>query len=289
MKKPFFISLLLGAFLIPLNAQKSDYRPLIEDGKTWISFNPDCLRDDNCSWWMGYIQYDKIEGDTIVNGQPCKFWNQRYVSCTDGLELFIKVPVYEENQKVWFFLDGDKEPRPAFDFGAEVGDTILAQSIQGLYIRYYWKYLSDKYDYAHYWSDTLFIKSKVKMEVGGREQKVFYYKSHLQNSDFYMQLVYLMEGIGSNKTSVQNIGPNVVGYTGIAELISCSVGDEILYFDPEAATRHKIPIPTSITAPSTLNSAPSSLNLWTDLSGRQLSPPTHKGIYIKDGKKVMVK
>ena len=54
MKKPFFISLLLGAFLIPLNAQKSDYRPLIEDGKTWISFNP-----TNIEGRGTYIQYDK--------------------------------------------------------------------------------------------------------------------------------------------------------------------------------------------------------------------------------------
>ena len=49
-------------------------------------------------------------------------------------------------------------------------------------------------------------------------------------------------------------------------------------------------IPTSIAAPSTLNPPPSTLNSWYSLSGRPLTtPPTHKGIYIKDGKKVMVK
>ena len=42
--------------------------------------------------------------------------------------------------------------------------------------------------------------------------------------------------------------------------------------------------------PSSLLSQPSSLPTWTDLSGRRLTtPPTQKGVYIKDGRKVLVK
>ena len=34
--------------------------------------------------------------------------------------------------------------RLAFNFGAEIGDTIIAQSIEGLYINYYWKFVNPK-------------------------------------------------------------------------------------------------------------------------------------------------
>ena len=42
--------------------------------------------------------------------------------------------------------------------------------------------------------------------------------------------------------------------------------------------------------PTALNSNPSTLNSWYDLSGRQLTtPPTQKGVYIREGRKVLVK
>ena len=291
--KKFLIVLVLNAIASSLNAQDTDYRPLIEDGKTWVSFNPHDLSNYNGynGPWMGYTQYDKIEGDTIINGHPCKFWNQHYVSRVGNIELFVKIPVYEENRKVYFFLEGDKEPRLAFNFGAEIGDTIIAQSIEGLYINYYWKYLSEKYEYANLWSDTLCIKSIEKMNVGGREQKVFYYTSHLFNEEQFMKDVYLMEGIGSNETSVQNIGPNIISWNGIAQLIYCTLGDEVLYFDAEGATKYGLPLPTSVTSPSDKSVNCKSVNSkFHDLSGRGLPTlPTRPGVYIKDGRKVLIK
>jgi len=42
--------------------------------------------------------------------------------------------------------------------------------------------------------------------------------------------------------------------------------------------------------PSSLTLQPSSLPTWTDLSGRQLStPPSQKGVYIRDGRKILIK
>ena len=42
--------------------------------------------------------------------------------------------------------------------------------------------------------------------------------------------------------------------------------------------------------PSSLTLQPSSLPTWTDLSGRRLTtPPTQKGVYIRDGRKILIK
>ena len=47
---------------------------------------------------------------------------------------------------------------------------------------------------------------------------------------------------------------------------------------------------TSITSPTLLRPNPSSLTSYYTLSGRRLpSLPTQKGIYIKDGRKVLIK
>ena len=295
-----FILLLTILYPFCLFAQDDDYRPLIEEGKAWVSFNPINLQSTPPFW--GYTQYDKIEGDTVVNGKPCKIWIQNYARRTDeyghtdgSYELTHKIPVYEEDKKVWFFMEGDKEPRLAFDFGAGVGDKVIVQSIEGMYMDYYKKYLSDKYIYADLWSDTLSIKSQTKMEVGGREQRVTYYTSHLFKEETFMEYVYLMEGIGSNEGSVKNIGPNSVSWNGISQLVFCWVGDEVLYYDPKPGVEYAIdiPFPTSITAPhstaSSENRSSSSAN-WADLSGHRLSsPPSRPGLYIRDGRKVVVK
>ena len=100
-----------------------------------------------------------------------------------------------------------------------------------------------------------------------------------------------MEGIGSNETSVQNIGPNIISWNGIAQLIYCTLGDEVLYFDPEGATKYGLPLPTSINSPTQKLVNRKSVNFKIhDLSGRRLpSLPTQKGIYIKDGRKVLIK
>ena len=279
-----FIILLTILYPFCLFAQDTTYRPFIEDGKVWVSFNPNSLLGQK---W-GYTQYDKIEGDTIVNGKPCKFWIQQYFRRLDQYRnteehaQTFRIPVYEENKKVWFFMEGDEEPRLAYDFGAEVGEKFPVQSIEGLYIDYYDKDLSDKYVYANIATDTLCYISKDIMEVGGREQKVIHYMSHLLNDEYVTKYVYIIEGIGNNEGPVKNIGPNPPSWNGISQLISCTVGDEVLYYDPEGTD--------NVASPS-LDSSPSTLSpSWHTLSGYKLSsPPTRKGVYIRDGRKVLVK
>jgi len=54
---------------------------------------------------------------------------------------------------------------------------------------------------------------------------------------------------------------------------------------------YDIPLPTSITSPSNKSVNRKSVNRnFLDLSGRRFpSLPTRKGIYIKDGRKVLIK
>ena len=71
----------------------------------------------------------------------------------------------------------------------------------------------------------------------------------------------------------------------------CVVGDEVLYENKQLAEHWSIPLPTSITSPSDQSVSRKSVNSkWSALSGRCLpSLPTRKGIYIKDGRKVLIK
>ena len=75
-----------------------------------------------------------------------------------------------------------------------------------------------------------------------------------------------------------------------AQLFSCELtsSGEFIYIGSDDYS-----VLTSVTAPhsndSSDNRSLSSAN-WTDLSGHHLSaPPTRKGVYIMDGKKVVVK
>ena len=256
--------------------EASSYRPFIEEGKMWYITGDD-------SYFRHYI-----EGDTIVAGRACKKWMQQEGYIVGG-EEFKAVYAYEEDKKVWFFYEGDTVPRLMFDFGAEVGDTLVvwqpcAHSYDNVRQYEYWQTYFPK-DFT----DTLLIQEVSYVKEGGRIQRKVLYSDVDQNHKSNWTFMY--EGIGSR------INPNFnqsdkKPHSPVLQLLACFIDDEMLYYD-ELAERWNIPLPTSITAPhSDTFSENRSLSLapWTDLSGRHLSsPPSRPGLYIKDGRKVMIK
>ncbi|MBO4801701.1 MAG: hypothetical protein J5545_07530, partial [Bacteroidaceae bacterium] len=131
--------------------------------------------------------------------------------------------------------------------------------------------------------DTLRILSRGMKTVGGREQRVINYKS---TSPIRKLSKYLMEGVGSIYTPdwVMSYpeGPNASRFPS-AQLACCYVGDEILYYDQEIVDAYRISLPTSIRTIKKEN--PNKPVNRYDLSGRRLTAPPTKGVYIDNGKK----
>lgn len=87
------------------------YRPFVEEGKVWD-------RVQNCKHY--------IEGDTLINGHLCKKWIQQYYKV--GPQDIYTCYIYEEDKRVWFIAEGDTISRLYFDFGSNVGDTLMVSS-----------------------------------------------------------------------------------------------------------------------------------------------------------------
>ena len=298
-----FILLLTILYPFCLFAQDTTYRPFIEDGKVWVS---KCDKDLSLEGlpvenpgdkpYSYLILYNYFDGDTIVGGRTCKRWIQKYVGPKSGKFLTYIVPIYEEDKKVWFYFEEGVGPFLMYDFGTKVGDTLIVESPD---IQRYQRYINNMGldAYMQMFTDTLVVYSVGEEFLGNREQTAIHFysaKKKLRDEsmrEFSIQYNYHMCGIGSQWYPLWN---NCVIKTAQAPwLIYCVVGNEILYEDRERAEFWNIPLPTSITAPrsdtSSENRSSSSSNC-ADLSGRQLSsPPTRKGVYIRDGRKVLIK
>lgn len=271
-----------------LYAQKTDdYRPFIEEGKVWCSFENNML----CPFLelRGlYVRRDYFDGDTIVAGKRCKRWRQQFTRRgTDKPAFQFTVSAYEEDKKVWFFLEGDTVQRLMFDFGAPLREEFYIEPPDGLE----WEItrLSEKEGYLapedNSW-DTLLHRSVI---LYLKKDSTFY-----QRRQRLVEVIgtgapggsnWVMEGIGSSSRPDMIFNYSDAFYS--SKLIYCTVGDEVLYFNENAANYYQIPIPTSIRSPQMVNGKWSNGKCY-DLSGRPLTTPPAHGIYIKVGKKMVV-
>jgi len=203
---------------------------------------------------------------------------------------------YEENKRVCFFQEGDTIPRLFFDFGAEIGDTLITQLA---YARAFASALrwaeqeggiSGTQQYEDWYTDTLIIVKKQEQMYGERMQKCIWFdyieNGKRQNSNWD----FMMEGVGMLTAPYWNSTSQTM-----FELLTCTVGDKVLFwaFNAEYFGNTR---PTSISTPQMINcrsaqSDASHLEKWSngkcfDLTGRRLSAPPAKGVYIMDGKKV---
>ena len=256
-----FISLLLAAALTSFAQEASDsYRPFVEEGKEWVS--------DTYTLSVRTKKVDYIQGDTIVNGILCKVWHQRYPEKENMGEFLL--PVYEVNKQVWFFQNGDSEPRLAYDFGAEVGDTLVLYSPNAeIYQRLRQMHRLDIYEIS--WKDTVVVTDYCFI-AGLRCQKIRPGRQKMKDNSG-IQSTYFIEGIGSIDGPTQNFayGPLAI-FTKLLQL--CTIDNQTLYQRDDF-------FPSSISKPK-FSSSSSSL---FDLSGRRLSAPPAKGVYIENGQK----
>ena len=262
---------------LSLHAQDaSDYRPFIEEGKVWMSTRliPDAYG------WNGYnFEYDFFDGDTIIGKNLCKIWKQLYVNVKSGEEHCNKMYAYEENGKVWFYHQGDTVRRLAYDFHAGVGDSLVLD----------W---TDAYTFGcaaienrERLKTKIVIRSVEDTVLYGQKQKIFCYSS--ETFSYKGTWEYHIEGVGSFLYPSLNVYRRFFpGHT--SGLFLCKVGEEVLYHNPELEEDQGIPSPTIIKeiiqSSSRKTSTESLKNKCFDLTGRRLTAPPAKGVYIENGK-----
>ena len=193
----------------PNPADNMTYRPFVEEGKVWkvgiVSGNP-----------VQVVDYYYFDGDTIINGKACKqmmceqFVNPDYVDYDYVMrypQLSYVGAWYEEDKKVYFYNANNKRFTLWYDFSADANDTIqiLGQS----YV----------------------IGSK---QTGGMKGFKGVYRDVMMVWDEEQNNYNTtwLEGVGS----IEGPGYNVYlgeEYHGGAFLMSCTVGDEVIYLNDE--------------------------------------------------------
>ena len=107
--------------------EDNTYRPFVEEGKVW---KVGAVGSGNPAQLVDYYYFD---GDTIINGKTCKqMMCQRYV--TPDFAKFINISQdhiisyvgawYEENKKVYFYNTTDQQFKMMYDFSVNADDTL---------------------------------------------------------------------------------------------------------------------------------------------------------------------
>lgn len=283
-KQILTITLMLGSlFPTSLHAQHA-YRPLVVDGKDWVSGylrETDIIHMEN-----GKIvdsertedygeMHEVLEGDTVINGLTYK-----KVQTTTPYKSYCYYALREEDRKVYAYVFNPKQEFLLYDFNVEVGDVVMA-GMQG-------------------------DRSKKCTIVEKREVE-------LQGEPFYFYAVEVTEHVNSSYRSywVESIGsPLGIQFEPDYAPIPQSNRDEIE--DPETytgpfittwdsylfdycmeggkllGTREEIwALFTGIQSTEASKSVPS--DYIYDLSGRRVQGTPKKGVYIQNGKKVVIK
>ena len=194
----------------PLPEQKVvAYHPMIEEGKVWKvghgSRNP-----------IQFVEYYYFDGDTIIDGKTCKqMMCQRYVNAEHpDYAIISQLPSlsyvgawYEENKKVYFCYATNNQFTLMYDFSVDDNATL---QIHG---------------------QSYVIGPK---QTGGIKGFKGTYRDVMMLWDEEQNLYNTtwLEGVGGIEGPIYNV---YLGeeYHGGAFLMSCTVGDEVIYLNDE--------------------------------------------------------
>ena len=202
------------------------YRPFVEEGKVWKLGTVD---SGNPVQWVEYYYFD---GDTIINGKICKqMMCQRYInqdfaesnSISQSHSLSYVGAWYEEDKKMYFCDATNNQFKLKYDFSIDANDT--------LQIDYYSYVIGPR-------------------KTGGISGFKGVYRDVWKCGDDERnyRCAPWLEGVGGvyapPTTNVFNV--EMVDPSGF--LMSCTVGDEVIYFNdeyedgatPDAARKQRI-------------------------------------------------
>ena len=180
------------------------YRPFVEEGKTWMlgwrdpGETPSEIHPSN-------IMYQYLQGDTIIDGQQCK---QLWWSSYNGEKHGPFLAIYEKNRQVFVIYPSSPVSHLHYDFLTPFGNHI---------------------DFT---SNSNGVHNSTTCTIGEKT---------ICESDTYKGVcTEILPPNGENFYAVWRQGVGYSGFFNISdilkdqghwELMSCTVGDEVLYYD----------------------------------------------------------
>jgi hypothetical protein len=249
MKKLVFILFILLS--IQASGQEA-YKPLLVDGKTWTY--------SEGNFFAGYRTFNHIvDGDTLIDS---KTWKKVDIESPVGSERRFEKAMREEGKKVYERLR-IQEPGGGYrevlfaDFDAVVGS----------------QYVEDEGMYTEVTATT-----SIDLEGITRHQIILeQHEDGYPYSSYDDPTSYWTEGIGGDCGIYQAV--QWLGTTGNrCTLLYCYEDGKCIYRHPEAVGIEHLP--------STISTSSSH---FFDLQGRQLQDKPEHGVYIRDGKKYVVR
>ena len=265
MKRIFLLSMFLCVAIIS-QAQVSDYRSFIEEGKVWtVGRYPmgDCRQVP-----LGLSRY-YFEGDSIVDGRSYKRWMQ------DGK---LRGLLCEEGRKV-YFLGNDRELKLMYDFGLDEGGKTEAYSmwLQN-HVTCYAESIST--------TETGLRRFTVYNDLGLQYIDEMCQKQGLEGeemqkfieSEWDMITYSWIEGVGAMDCPDNNIvEPGLMGNVNV--LIEVKVDDKIIYNIPYAQWPAD-----GISEIENERAKRAEEGEAYDLQGRPVSGKQRRGLYIRGGR-----
>ena len=261
----FLLTSLSG--ITAMAADATETRPFIEEGKTWT---------------VGYYRYFDLEpfmftdyvlsGDTVIAGTVCKKMYERHYHAdgTDEQTLY-SAALTEADGRVYVYPPSSVTSGLLYDFTAFIDQTLALRALTSV-------------------PEGSDVEAQViderDVEVGESSLHCICIQDDYDVTESRAQMTYTLwiDGVGGSKGPLWNCHTNTVGL-GV-ELISCHVGDRVIYRSSQNPDSYIRDILSGISSPTTqqMKNGKSENSEYFDLTGRRLAAPPARGLYIEDGK-----
>ena len=252
---------------------------LVDGGMSWIQR----YANDKCSPEYRYTEkrhfyFKEDEGMTIIGGHPCRML---YASVLDEEQNeHIVAALYEEDGRVYCYpWRGAEEAHLLYDFRANMGDELTVGVLN----------FDNDFEKEHEIElSPCQVVRVTEEDFFGIKRRCLYLKEPVYTSNGYVYFDHTeedgcwIEGIGSTAGIANSLGLVQKAGSPFKKLLECAwMGD--IYYHAEDDN-----LPDDIRDIRIDRNAQSSKDVFYDLTGRPVSAPS-KGIYIQNGKKVLVK
>lgn len=249
-----------------MDAQQQDYRPFVEDNKTWTcSTNP----------YGADIYYYHLKGDTLIDNQQClKLYSQnRY---NDGKTRY-EGALYEKGKRVFWYRPSDTDRSLLYDFSLTQGEEAMLQ-------QFYLPNMPEEADS----SGICAITDVYELNHDQLLHMILFYEVDRygdRKTEYHSRLGCWIEGVGPSDMMdvLDNTGFNIAGDGYGSGIIDCSVNGKSVYRKDEYEQ-----LMNASSIRQSCHKENMSRTLY-DLQGRRLNNKSTKGVYIENGRKVVVK
>lgn len=280
--------------LYAANMAAQEYRPFIEEGKTWIccdfEYENRMLRDSTY-----HYECFKIVGDSTINDTKySKLLNigvlrHRFIGERGYYEYFFTYDTLyagalrESERQVWFWRNGDTEERLLYDFNMHVGDEYEVSTIQG-----------SPYKICVETDNQLHLYEDIENAYIGYPRRCWYFSiegGRKYNSEQYFMSPCIIEGLGCVvHPFYTEYWPEYNGNDEFLGLHFCFPSFDYIENDnPEECYYNTIVIRGPIINKIEMNTPSSKMDasMLHDLQGRRLKAEPQHGVFINNCRKDM--